>query len=88
MEEPASECQFANDAVGARHSEQHLQRLRRRGLPTYDAGNITVQKNLFENALASSEAIQIKAATVTGGCNDSQVLDNVFSAATNNGGAD
>ncbi len=58
------------------------------GLPTYDAGNITVQKNLFENALASSEAIQIKAATVTGGCNDSQVLDNVFSAATNNGGAD
>jgi len=25
---------------------------------------------------------------VTGGCNDSQVLDNVFSAATNNGGAD
>lgn len=58
------------------------------GLPIYDAGNIMVQKNLFENPSTSSEAIQFHSDTVQGGCNGSQVLDNVFSAATNNGGAD
>lgn len=58
------------------------------GLPTYDAGNILIQHNLFENVSGSGEAMQIKASTVAGGCNGSQVLNNRFAAATNNGGAD
>jgi hypothetical protein len=59
------------------------------GLPTYAAGNILVQQNLFTNAAASSEPIQIKSDTAhLGGCNGSQVLNNAFVDATNNGGAD
>ena len=58
------------------------------GLPTYDAGNILIQQNLFENAQSASEAIQIKASADQGGCDGSQVLNNAFEAATNNGGAD
>lgn len=58
------------------------------GLPTYDAGNIAIQNNYFANPVGSSEAMQIKASSVAGGCNSTQVLNNVFNAATNNGGAD
>lgn len=58
------------------------------GLPTYDAGNILVQQNLFEDAASSSESIQIKASSDLGGCDGSQVLNNSFESATNNGGAD
>lgn len=59
------------------------------GLPTYAAGDIRVQQNLFTGAAANSEAIQIKSdAAHSGGCNGSQVLDNAFIGGTNNGGAD
>ncbi|HVX30192.1 MAG TPA: hypothetical protein VHA53_06900 [Nitrolancea sp.] len=59
------------------------------GLPTFAAGDILIQRNYFENAAANSEAIQIKSdAAHLGGCNGSQILDNAFLSATNNGGAD
>jgi hypothetical protein len=59
------------------------------GLPTYAAGNILVQQNVFIDAAASSEPIQIKSDPAhAGGCNGSQVLDNAFVNGTNNGGAD
>jgi len=82
------ECQFANDAVGLVIQNNIFNGYGGVGLPTYDAGNITVQKNLFENALASSEAIQIKAATVTAVATTVRFSTTFFSAATNNGGAD
>lgn len=59
------------------------------GLPTYNAGNILIQQDLFESPSTIGEAIQIKASNATpGGCDGSQVLNNAFRAATNNGGAD
>ena len=59
------------------------------GLPTFGAGNILIQQNLFTNPAASSEPIQIKSnSDYIGGCNGSQVLNNTFVNATNNGGAD
>lgn len=58
------------------------------GLPTYDAGDILIQGNLFKNASTNSEAMQIKASSVAQGCSGTKVSDNVFTAATNNGGSD
>ena len=59
------------------------------GIPTYNAGNLLITKNLFKNPLASTEAMQIKAdASTLGGCDGTVVSDNVFTAASNNGGAD
>ncbi len=59
------------------------------GFPTYNAGNILITGNLFKNPLANSESIQIKANSSTpGGCNGTIVNHNVFTAASNNGGAD
>lgn len=57
-------------------------------LPTYDAGNILIQRNLFAHPLGEGEAMQIKASAVQGGCDGSRVLDNLFDAATTNEGAD
>lgn len=57
------------------------------GMPTTNAGNILVQRNLFKNAGASAEPMQFKS-TLSGGCNGIQVLNNAFSAATTNEGAD
>ena len=59
------------------------------GFPTSNAGNILIEYNLFKNATASSESMQIKSNSGNpGGCDGTQVLNNVFTAATNNGGAD
>ena len=59
------------------------------GLPTYNAGNLLITKNLFRNPLPSTEAMQIKADSSTlDGCNGTVVSNNVFTAASNNGGAD
>ena len=57
-------------------------------LTTNDAGNILVKQNLFANPAAASEPIQFKPGTVQGSCDGTEVIDNVFNAATNNGGAD
>ena len=62
------------------------------GVPTNDAGDLLVTRNLFKNALPNSEAMQIKGITdpspILGGCNGTVVSDNVFMAATNNSGAE
>lgn len=59
------------------------------GFPTYNAGNLLVEGNLFENPQANTESMQIKASSATlGGCNGTTVSDNVFNNASNNGGAD
>ncbi len=59
------------------------------GFPTYNAGNLSVRRNLFRNPLAATEAMQIKAASFSpGGCSGTVVSDNVFMAASNNGAAD
>ncbi len=59
------------------------------GFPTYNAGNLLITRNLFQSPATNSEAIQIKAdGSTTGGCNGTEVNDNVFTAASNNGGAD
>jgi hypothetical protein len=59
------------------------------GMPTHNAGNLLITKNLFKLPLASTEAMQIKADVSTlGGCTGTVVSDNVFTAATNNGGAE
>ncbi len=57
-------------------------------MPTYNAGDIRLEKSLFKSPSASAEAIQIKASTTAGGCSGSRVVDNLFDAATSNGGAD
>jgi hypothetical protein len=57
-------------------------------VPTYNAGNLLLQNNLFKNASGSAEAIQIKADSLLGGCDGSQVKDSKFVAATTNGAAD
>lgn len=57
-------------------------------LPTYDAGNILILQNLFANPAGAGEAMQIKASSVEGGCDGSEVLDNGFVVATTNGAAD
>lgn len=59
------------------------------GFPTYNAGNLTVTRNLFQAPLGATEAMQIKAdGSTLGGCNGTVVSDNVFTAASNNGAAD
>jgi hypothetical protein len=59
------------------------------GVPTYNAGNLLLQQDLFEHATGSAEAIQIKASSSSpGGCDGSQVKDSKFVAATTNGAAD
>lgn len=58
------------------------------GMPTYDAGNLTIQNNYFTSPASSSEPMQIKASSVQGGCNGTTVKNNVFNYATNNGSAD
>lgn len=61
------------------------------GLPTYNAGNLTVTGNLFQNPAAGdlTEAMQVKANnTPGGGCSGTVVSKNVFQGATNNEGAD
>lgn len=57
------------------------------GFPTNDAGNLVVTGNLFKSPLPGSEAIQIKG-PLPGACNGSVVSNNVFIAASDNGGAD
>lgn len=57
-------------------------------LTAYDAGNVLIENNLFTSPSGSSEAIQLRASVVAGGCDGSQVLNNVFSGATTNGAAD
>lgn len=58
-------------------------------VPTFNAGNINLTGNTFENPSGSAEAIQIKAnASTSGGCSGSTVQNNTFNSATNNGGAD
>jgi hypothetical protein len=59
------------------------------GFPTYNAGNLLITRNLFKIPLANTESIQIKAdGSTSGGCNGTVVSDNVFTAASNNGGAE
>jgi hypothetical protein len=59
------------------------------GIPTQNAGNLEITRNLFKLPLANTEAMQIKADPSTpGGCNGTVVSNNVFTAATNNGGAE
>lgn len=58
------------------------------GMPTNHAGNIVVDGNLFESPAANTEPIQFKSDSVTGGCNGTEVENNVFLSAGNNGGAD
>ncbi len=57
-------------------------------LTTNDAGNILVKRNLFANPAAASEPIQFKPGALSGSCDGTEVLENDFNAATNNGGAD
>jgi hypothetical protein len=61
------------------------------GFPTYNAGNLDVTRNLFHNPASggATEAMQIKAdGNPGGGCNGTNVSNNVFRAASNNSGAD
>ncbi len=59
------------------------------GVPTFNAGNLEITRNLFRLPLAATEAMQIKGASLPGGgCNGTVVSDNVFLAASNNGSAD
>jgi len=58
------------------------------GMPTYDAGNLTIQNNYFTSPASNSEPMQIKASSVQGGCDGTTVKNNVFNFATNNGSAD
>ena len=49
------------------------------GFPTYNAGNLLITGNLFENPLSNTESIQVKASASTlGGCNGTTVSNNVF----------
>ncbi len=58
------------------------------GVPTNHAGNLIIEGNLFKNADTSSEAIQIKSDSLAGGCNGTEVENNVLVNAGNNNGAD
>lgn len=59
------------------------------GFPAYNAGNLLITRNLFENPVSNTESIQIKSdSSHIGGCNGTVVSNNVFTAASNNGGAD
>lgn len=57
------------------------------GMPTENAGNVAITGNYFTAPHSSGEPMQIKA-NVAGGCSGTNVSDNVFSNAGNNGGAD
>ncbi len=58
------------------------------GMPTDLAGNLVVEGNLFHDPAPNSEPMQIKSDGTTGGCTGTEVVDNIFSAAANNNGAD
>lgn len=58
------------------------------GLPTSNAGNLSIMGNFFTNPLSSTESIQVKADSDAGGCDGTNVSNNVFVGASNNGGAD
>jgi hypothetical protein len=58
------------------------------GMPTNHAGDLVISGNLFEDPASNSESIQIKSDSNAGGCDGTQVENNVFLAAGNNGGAD
>lgn len=57
------------------------------GVTTNNAGNLLVQKNLFKDVVGAGEAMQIRANGAFGdaGCSETQVLDNTFVNASNEG---
>ena len=58
------------------------------GMPTNHAGDLIVEGNLFKSPASNSEPMQFKSDGVAGGCDGTQVKNNVLVGAANNGGAD
>lgn len=58
------------------------------GIVTDSAGDILIKQNRFNGPATTGEPMQLKANFHAGGCNGTQVLDNLFQNATNNGSAD